>query len=143
MKGPDGQAGTPGRRATQVAAGQLSMQCCCCQHKQLLCTAGMPCGALSQATQASAGRGRAWAADDTRPAASRAGQLQVWGFQAHGLTSGCAAPLAAAEQWEHAYNFRFEEPGAAAIITYPRNVSCSWAGLRPASPWLAGLSSVA
>ncbi|KAL4445294.1 hypothetical protein ABPG77_011119 [Micractinium sp. CCAP 211/92] len=30
--------------------------------------------------------------------------------------------LERAEQWEHAYNFRFEEPGAAAIITYPRNV---------------------
>jgi hypothetical protein len=28
-----------------------------------------------------------------------------------------------AEQFEHAYNFRFEEPGGAAIVTHPRNVS--------------------
>jgi hypothetical protein len=35
----------------------------------------------------------------------------------------CHACFAAAEQFEHAYNFRFEEPGAFNIITHPRNVS--------------------
>ena len=35
----------------------------------------------------------------------------------------CHAVFAAAEQFEQAYNFRFEEPGAFNIVTHPRNVS--------------------
>lgn len=36
--------------------------------------------------------------------------------------------IEAAEQYEAQYNFRYEEPGAAQIITYPRKV---WAPTNP------------
>lgn len=36
------------------------------------------------------------------------------------LSAPC--PPHPAEQYEHAYNFRFEEPGGATIVTHPRNV---------------------